>query len=73
VHHHERTGLGGDLHRLEERLVVDHQRALVGHEELVGGDALVGQRGELLEGAALPEVGDRHVVAHVDDLLAVRL
>jgi hypothetical protein len=36
VHHDERAGLGGDLHGLEERLVVDHERALVGHEELVG-------------------------------------
>ena len=40
VHHHERARLGGDLHRPEERLVVDHQRALVGHEQLVRGDAL---------------------------------
>ena len=39
------------------------QRALVGHEELVGGDALVRQRRELLERAALVEVGDRDVVA----------
>jgi hypothetical protein len=73
MHHHERAGVGGDLHRLEERLVVDHQRALVGHEQLVGGDPLVGQRRELLERAALLQVGDRHVVAHVDHLLAVRL
>ena len=73
VHHHERARLGRDLHRPEERLVVDHQCALVGHEELVGGDALVGQGGELLERAALPEIGDRHVVSHVDHLLAVRL
>ena len=36
VDHHERAGRGGDLHRPEERLVVDHERALVGHEELVG-------------------------------------
>ena len=73
VHHHERARLGRDLHRPEERLVVDHERALVGHEELVRGDPLVGQRRELLERAALLQVGDRHVVAHVDHLLAVRL
>ena len=72
VHHHERARLGRDLHRPEERLVVDHERALVGHEELVRGDALVGQRRELLERAALLQVGDGHVVAHVDHLLAVR-
>jgi hypothetical protein len=52
VHHHERARLGGDLHRREERLVVDHQRALVGHEELV--EVMPGrQRRELLERAAL--------------------
>ncbi len=73
VHHHERTRLRRDLHRAEERLVVDHQRALVGHEELVRRDALVGQRGELLERPAVLEIGDGHVVAHVDHLLAVRL
>jgi hypothetical protein len=73
VDHHERAGLRGDLHRAEERLVVDHQRALVGHEELVGGDALVREGRQLLERTALLQVGDRHVVAHVDHLLAVGL
>ena len=73
VHHHERAGLGRDLHRPEERLVVDHERALVGHEELVRGDALLRQARELLERAALAQVGDRHVEAHVDDLLALAL
>jgi hypothetical protein len=73
VNHHERAGLRRHLHRPEERLIVDHQRALVGHEELVGGDPLVGQRRELLERAALLEIGDGHVVAHVDHLLAARL
>ena len=73
VHHHERTGLRRDLHRLEERLVVDHQGALVRHEQLVGGDALLRKRSELLERPALGEVGDRHVVAHVDQGLALAL
>ena len=73
-----RSGLGGDLHGLEERLVVDHDRALVRHEELVGGDALLGQLGEVLERAAVVEVGDGDVEADVDhrlaavDLLVVR-
>ena len=35
--------------------------------------ALVGQRRELLERAAVLQVGDRDVVAHVDHLLAVGL
>ncbi len=73
VHHHERAGLGGDLHGLEERLVVDHERALVRHEELVRGHALLGQPRELLERAALAQVCDRDVEAHVDDLLPLAL
>ena len=73
VDHDERACIGRDLHDAEQRLVVDHDRALVGHEELVARDPLIGQRRELLERAALVEVGDRHVVAHVDDLFAVRL
>jgi hypothetical protein len=58
VHHHERTRFGRDLHRAEERLVVDHQRALVRHEELVRRDPLLGQRRELLERAAILQVRD---------------
>ena len=73
VHHHERARLRRDLHGAEERLVVDHQRALVRHEELVRRDALIGKRRELLERAAVLQVGDRHVVAHVDHLLAFGL
>ncbi len=73
VHHHKGAGLGRHLHRLEERLVVHHQRALVRHEELVGRDPLVGQGGKLLQRSALAEIRDRHVIAHVDHLLAVRL
>ena len=73
MHHDERAGVGGDLHRAEERLVVDHERALVGHEELVRGDALLGQSRELLERPALAQVGHRDVEAHVDDLLPLTL
>ena len=73
VHHHERTGLGRDLHRAEERLVVDHERALVGHEELVGRDALLREPRELLERPAFAKIGDGHVVAHVDHLPALGL
>ena len=73
VNHDQRARVRCDLHRPEERLVVDHQCALVGHEQLVGGHALVRQRGQLLERPAFVKVGDRHVVAHVDHLLAVGL
>ena len=54
----------------KERVVVDHDGALVGHEELVRGDALVGQLRELLERAALVQVGDADVEADVDHRLA---
>src|SRR5688572_2072917 len=70
VHHHEAAGLSRDLHRLEERLVVDHDGALVRHEQLVRGDALVGQLRERVEAAAALDVGDADVEADVDDGLA---
>ena len=40
VDHHEAAGLAGLLEHGQELLVVDHQRALVGHEDLEGRDAL---------------------------------
>ena len=73
VHHHERAARRCDLHRAEERLVVDLEDALVRHEELVRGDALLGQHGELLERPAVVEVGDGDVEAVVDQRLSVRL
>ena len=79
VHHHERARIVRGLHRAEERVVVDHDGALVGHEELVRGDSLVGQLRELLEAAAVVQVGDADVEADVDhglrplDLLEVVL
>jgi hypothetical protein len=69
VHHHERARVRGGLHDAEERLVVDHDRALVGHEELVARDALVGHARQLLKRPSLLEVGDRQVEADVDDRL----
>ena len=74
VHHDERTGLGGNLHHLEQRLVVDHERVFVGHEELVGRDAvLLRQSRELFECPALMQVGDCDVEAVVDQRLAFAL
>ena len=73
VHHHERAARRCDLHRAEERLVVDLEDALVRHEELVRGDALLGQHGELLERPAVVEIGDGDVEAVVDQRLSVRL
>jgi hypothetical protein len=73
VHHHERAARRRDLHRAEERLVVDLQDALVRHEELVRGDALLGQHGQFFERATVVEVGDGDVEAVVDQRLPVRL
>ncbi len=41
VDHHQRAGLVCLLHDLEECLIVDHDRAFVGHEELIAGDPLL--------------------------------
>jgi hypothetical protein len=46
---------------VRKSLVVDLERALVRHEELVGRDALRGQRRELLEPPRRREVGDGDV------------
>src|SRR5207248_9675453 len=73
VHHHERSTRRGDLHRTEERLVVDLEDVLVGHEELVRRDSLLGQRRQLLEPLSVGDVGDGDVEPVVDDRLAVRL
>src|SRR5947208_5349194 len=55
-------------------LVVDHQRVLVRHEELVRGDAVVlRQSRELLQRAALAQVGDGDVEAVVDQRLPFAL
>src|SRR5215210_3266008 len=69
VNHHERSGLCGDLHRPEERLVVHHDRALVRHEELVARHPLVRRLLEVFECPAFLEVGDRQVEAYVDHRL----
>jgi hypothetical protein len=73
VNHHERAGLGRDLHRLEERLVVDHERTLVRHEQLVARDAVIGHARQLVERPSFLEVGHREVEADVDQRLAVHL
>jgi hypothetical protein len=73
MHHHERTARRRDLHRAEERLVVDLKDVLVGHEELVQGDALLGERRELLQPRFGGEIRDRDVEAVVDQRLPVRL
>ena len=74
VHHHERAARRAATSIAPKSVSSETmERALVRHEELVRGDALVGQRRELLERAALVEVGDGDVEAVVDQRLAVRL
>jgi hypothetical protein len=66
VHEHEQAAVAGDLHRLEQILVRRvERRALVGHEDLDGGDAEVGQGRQLLL-HVVGEIRDRHVQAVVD-------
>ena len=60
---HERHGaeLGAALERGEHLLVVDHQRALVGHEMLEGRDAMIDHLRHVLGDLVRP-IGDAHVV-----------
>src|SRR5215212_9940494 len=69
VNHHERPRLGRDLHCPEERLVVNHDRALVRHEELVARHPLIRRLLEVFERPAFLEVSDRQVEADVDHRL----
>ena len=69
MHHDERAGSGRHLHRPEERLVVDHHGALVGHEELVRGDALVRELRKVFQRPGVLEIGDPDMEADVDDRL----
>jgi hypothetical protein len=66
VDEHEQPALARDLHRLEQVLVGRVQRrALVGHEDLHGRDAELGQRRQLLLDV-VGQVRDRDVQAEVD-------
>ena len=56
----QRAELGAALERREHLVVVHHQRALVGHEMLEGGDAAIDHLGHLVEHLLAPP-GDRHV------------
>ncbi len=77
VHGDHRAQLRGLLHHLVELAVVHHDGALVGHEHLERGDAVLLHHGPHLLGGAVAPAGDRHVVAVVGDrllrLLAPRL
>ena len=65
VDHHAARRSCRLLEHGQELLVVDHQRALVGHEDLEGRDAL-GDAVLHLGDDLRPRVGDRHVEAVVD-------
>ena len=64
VHERHRAELGAARERGEHLLVVDHQRALVGHEMLEGGDAVLDDLGHVLAHLVRP-IGDAHVVGVV--------
>ena len=60
MNHRQRTEFGAALERRIHLVVVHHQRALVGHEVLERGDALLDDGGHLVEHLLAPP-GDRHV------------
>ena len=65
VHHRQRAEVARGLEHAEEEVVGDHQHALVGEEDLEGGDALLDHRRHVGE-RALVGLRDRHVEAVVD-------
>ena len=66
VNERHRADFGAADERGEHLLVVDHQRALVGHEMLEGRDARLHHLGHVLAHLVVP-VGDAHVVRIVGD------
>ena len=66
VDERHRAELGAADERGEHLLVVDHQRALVGHEVLEGRHARPDHLGHVLAHRIVP-VGDAHVVRVVGD------
>ena len=65
VDHRERVEIAGAAEHLEEEVVADHDRALVGEEDLEGADALLDHRLHVGERAVVG-LGDRHMEAVVD-------
>ena len=65
MHQRQRPELGAALERRVHLVVLDHQRALVGHEVLEGVDPALHHRVHLAPDPLVP-AGDRHVVADVD-------
>jgi hypothetical protein len=64
----QRAQIGAALERREHLVVIDHQRALIGHEVLERGDAAIDDIGHLVEHLLAPP-GDRHV----EGIVAIRL
>jgi len=65
VHHRQRVEVARGLEHAEEQVVVDHQHALVGEEDLEARDALLDHPRHVGE-RALVGLRDRHVEAVVD-------
>jgi hypothetical protein len=72
MHADERAVLAGLAHGAKDRAVVGQQRARIGHEQLVTGDARIGEAAHLGD-ALLRHVGDDHVKGVVDRGLALGL
>ena len=68
VHHDQRARVGRALHRLEDRGVVQHEHARVGHEELERGDPFAHEDVHLVQDLVV-HLPDDHVEAVVDERL----
>mmetsp|Transcript_29336 Transcript_29336/g.57071 ORF Transcript_29336/g.57071 Transcript_29336/m.57071 type:complete len:420 (-) Transcript_29336:2548-3807(-) len=64
MHHRQRAQFGTAFERGEHLIILDHQRALVGHEMLEGIDAHIDGVFHLVKDIFVP-AGDRHVIADV--------
>ena len=72
MHHHERAGLARDAHHVEH-LQVGQRHALIGHEHLERGVAVLDQRRQFLAEHAVGRVRDDEVERDVDVAIAVGL
>ena len=66
MHADEPAVLAGAAKRPENRLVVDHEHAGIGHEQFETGDALVAHHAIHLAQSSVLELGHDHVEAVID-------
>ena len=72
MHHHERAGLARDAHHVEH-LEVGERQAVIGHEHLERGVAVLDQRRQLLAEHGVGRVRDDQVERDIDVAMPVRL